>query len=107
MRRNGDRDRSACLAQTNSDDQFEEESVGAMHSLRSLIAFTAILIAAASHTKGAAVDAKSAELGDVKSAIATAREGDTVTVAGRNGELDLRARYRKGRYVAGSDKHQW
>ena len=54
--------------------------MGATHSLRSVIAFTTILIAAASHTEGAAVEAKSAELGDVKSAIATAREGDTVTV---------------------------
>ena len=54
--------------------------MGATHSLRSAIAFTAILIAAASHAKGVAVEAKSAELGDVKSAIATAREGDTVTV---------------------------
>src|SRR5262249_33923361 len=43
-------------------------------------ALMALLTSTASHTNGATVEAKSAELADVKSAIASAREGDTVTV---------------------------
>jgi len=43
-------------------------------------ALTATFVAAAGRAKGATVEAKSAELGDVKSAIASANPGDTVMV---------------------------
>ena len=43
-------------------------------------AFAALLLAAAGQAKGAIVEAKSAALADVESAIAAAHEGDTVTV---------------------------
>jgi hypothetical protein len=49
------------------------------HAL-AMAALTLMFVAAAGQAKGATIDAKSAELGDVKSAIASAAEGDTVTV---------------------------
>src|SRR5712664_2325799 len=58
----------------------EEKTVDVTHSLLSVLAITSILTLAAGHTKGATVEAKSAELRDVQSAVANAREGDTVTV---------------------------
>jgi hypothetical protein len=58
----------------------ERGPVSVTHSLLSVMALTAILTSAAGHAKGATIEAKSAELGDVKSAIASAGEGDTVTV---------------------------
>src|SRR5882724_1861267 len=58
----------------------EEKTVDVTHSLLSVLAITSILTSAAGHTKGATVEAKSAELRDVQSAVANAREGDTVTV---------------------------
>src|SRR5205085_624519 len=45
-----------------------------------VVALTAMFLAAADQTKGATVEAKSAALADVKSAIASARDGDTVIV---------------------------
>ena len=45
-----------------------------------LATFTALFLLAAGHAKSATVEAKSAALADVKSAIASAGEGDTVTV---------------------------
>src|SRR3989440_1198123 len=58
----------------------EEKTVDVTHSLLSILAITSILALAAGHTKGATVEAKSAELRDVQSAVANAREGDTVAV---------------------------
>ncbi len=58
----------------------EEKTVDVTHSLLSVLAITSILTLAAGHTKGATVEAKSAEIRDVQSAVANAREGDTVTV---------------------------
>src|SRR2546423_5972242 len=83
MRRNGDLDRSECSLPSNSDHQSnlsEGKAVGVMHSVLSMTAVACFLTAAAGHTKGATVEAKSAELADVKAAIGAAREGDTVTV---------------------------
>ena len=45
-----------------------------------LVVFTALFLLAAGHAKGATVEAKSAALADVKTAIAAAGEGDTVIV---------------------------
>jgi hypothetical protein len=45
-----------------------------------LAVFTALFLLAAGHAKGASVEAKSAAMADIKSAIAAAREGDTVIV---------------------------
>ena len=70
-------------SQVNSDDQTnlsDGKPVGVTHSLLPLMAFTVILTSVSGHTKGATVEAKSAELADVKSAIASAREGDRVRV---------------------------
>lgn len=50
------------------------------NTLLRLAPFTVIFLAVFGQTKGATVEAKSAELADIRSAIASAHEGDTVTV---------------------------
>ena len=50
------------------------------HRFLQASAFIAVFLAAAGATQGATVEAKSPALADVKSAIASAHEGDTVTV---------------------------
>ncbi len=50
------------------------------HRLLLASTFIALFLAAAGATQGATVEAKSAALADIKSAIASAHEGDTVVV---------------------------
>ena len=54
--------------------------VRVIHRFLQASAFTAVFLTAAGATQGATVEAKSPALADVKSAIASAHEGDTVTV---------------------------
>ncbi len=58
----------------------DQKAVQKKHPLLPVVALTAMFLAAAGPAQGATVEAKSAALADVKSAIALAREGDTVIV---------------------------
>ena len=57
-----------------------KKRVQATHRFLQASAFIAVFLVAAGATQGATVEAKSPALADVKSAIASAHEVDTVTV---------------------------
>ena len=67
--------------------------------------FIALFLTAAGQAKGATVEAKSAALADVKSAIASAHDGDTVTVPAGEASWTSTSGYNEGDYLARSDEH--